>query len=89
VMGARAEHRQRDMRNGFHTAAPDIEAVCVDMQAAGSHMALSHLGTTLPVAPHMTLNASTQIHEPAEAAACVPVTTISKVCAPGSKPVIE
>jgi hypothetical protein len=37
----------------------------------------------------MTSNASTQIQKPAEAALCVPVTTIVKVCAPGLKPLIE
>lgn len=41
------------------------------------------------LALHLTLNASTQIQEPAEAVACVPVTSISKVCAPKLKPVIE
>jgi hypothetical protein len=41
------------------------------------------------LALHLTLNASTQIQEPAEAVACVPVTSISKVCAPKFKPVIE
>src|SRR5450759_3509515 len=39
------------------------------------------------LALHLTLNASTQIQEPAEAVACVPVTSISKVCAPKLKPV--
>lgn len=47
------------------------------------------LGSTAWLALHLILNASTQIQEPAEAASCVPVTTIIKVCSPGLKPPIE
>lgn len=41
------------------------------------------------LALYLTLNASTQIQEPAEAALCVPVTTIIKVCAPRLRPLTE